>query len=206
MFAGQMGCEALNFFLKRLIKEERPKRVLPRPVYSQSRALELILAEMYGKGYGMPSSHAQFMAFFSIYFTLFLLLRHHPPMRNANRSSTASSSKFPLISARTQYVLVSIASLLQALLVAFSRIYLNYHTPRQVLAGCLAGATSALAWFLLTSVVRHVGLLDMSLDLKPCRLLRLRDLVVEEDLVQSGWKEWEQRRQTRNSLRERKQI
>ncbi|KAL9135189.1 MAG: hypothetical protein Q9175_003622 [Cornicularia normoerica] len=26
MFAGQMGCEALNFLLKRLIKGERPKR------------------------------------------------------------------------------------------------------------------------------------------------------------------------------------
>lgn len=26
MFMGQMGCEALNFLLKRLIKEERPKR------------------------------------------------------------------------------------------------------------------------------------------------------------------------------------
>lgn len=25
MFAGQMGCEALNFVLKRFIKEERPK-------------------------------------------------------------------------------------------------------------------------------------------------------------------------------------
>jgi len=27
MFAGQMGCEALNFVLKRLIREERPKRM-----------------------------------------------------------------------------------------------------------------------------------------------------------------------------------
>lgn len=26
MFAGQMGCEALNFGLKRWIREERPKR------------------------------------------------------------------------------------------------------------------------------------------------------------------------------------
>jgi len=26
MFGGQMGCEALNFMLKRAIKEERPKR------------------------------------------------------------------------------------------------------------------------------------------------------------------------------------
>ena len=29
MFAGQLGCEALNFLLKRLIKEERPKRTQP---------------------------------------------------------------------------------------------------------------------------------------------------------------------------------
>ncbi len=29
MFAGQMGCEALNFLLKRLIKQERPKRIIP---------------------------------------------------------------------------------------------------------------------------------------------------------------------------------
>jgi dolichyldiphosphatase len=27
MFAGQMGCEALNFMLKRWIKEERPRRM-----------------------------------------------------------------------------------------------------------------------------------------------------------------------------------
>ena len=27
MFAGQMGCEACNFILKRIIKEERPKRM-----------------------------------------------------------------------------------------------------------------------------------------------------------------------------------
>jgi len=28
MFAGQMGCEALNFLLKRIIKQERPERTL----------------------------------------------------------------------------------------------------------------------------------------------------------------------------------
>ena len=28
MFAGQMGCEVLNLILKRLIKEERPRRML----------------------------------------------------------------------------------------------------------------------------------------------------------------------------------
>jgi len=29
MFAGQMGCEGLNWILKRYIKEERPSRLLP---------------------------------------------------------------------------------------------------------------------------------------------------------------------------------
>lgn len=36
MFAGQMGCEALNFVLKRIIKEERPKRMwilIPQCLY-----------------------------------------------------------------------------------------------------------------------------------------------------------------------------
>ncbi|KFX87335.1 hypothetical protein V490_08336 [Pseudogymnoascus sp. VKM F-3557] len=60
MFAGQMACEAVNFILKRIIKEERPK-------------------QMHGKGYGMPSSHAQFVTFFSVHLALFLLLRHTPP-------------------------------------------------------------------------------------------------------------------------------
>jgi len=33
MFVGQMGCEALNFALKRAIKEERPKRTSLRYLY-----------------------------------------------------------------------------------------------------------------------------------------------------------------------------
>ncbi len=32
MFVGQMGCEALNFLLKRWIKEERPKRIIFSPL------------------------------------------------------------------------------------------------------------------------------------------------------------------------------
>jgi len=34
MFTGQMGCEALNFVLKRAIKEERPKRESPKHIRS----------------------------------------------------------------------------------------------------------------------------------------------------------------------------
>jgi dolichyldiphosphatase len=177
MFAGQLGCEALNFILKRLIKEERPK-------------------QMYGKGYGMPSSHAQFVAFFSVSLTLFLLFRHSPPKR-----STPSHTPLSLFSR----VSLSLLALGNAALVAWSRIYLNYHTPKQVLVGVSAGVISALAWFIATTVLRRSGWLTWLLNTFVARLFRMRDLVVEEDLCQAGWEKWENQRALRSGEVKEKQ-
>jgi dolichyldiphosphatase len=176
MFAGQLACEALNFALKRLIKEERP-------------------SQMYGKGYGMPSSHAQFVSYFSISLTLFLLLRHIPP-----KNPIASHTPLNIASR----ISLSILALVNAALVAWSRIYLNYHTPKQVLIGCAAGTASAILWFMATSFLRSSGLLGWGLDLPLTRLFRVRDLVVEEDLCQSGWEKWEDRRLTRQAIKQNK--
>jgi len=166
MFAGQMGCEVLNFALKRIIKEERPK-------------------EMNGNGYGMPSSHAQFVTYFSLSLTLFLLLRHSPP------KNTIASHRPLTIEVR---IGVSILALICASIVAWSRVYLNYHTPKQVLIGATAGAVSAILWFIATAIVRQVGLIRWILDLPLIRHFRVRDLVIEEDLSQAGWEKWEERR------------
>jgi dolichyldiphosphatase len=166
MFAGQMACEALNFSLKRLLKEERPK-------------------QMHGRGYGMPSSHAQFVAFFSISLTLFLLLRHVPPKR-----PTALHTPLNMI----ERIGLSILALGSAGLVAWSRTYLSYHTPKQVLVGCIAGIASAIAWFLVTTIVRRMGIIEWILEQPATRLFRMRDLVVEEDLCQAGWEKWEEKR------------
>ncbi|TVY59611.1 putative dolichyldiphosphatase [Lachnellula suecica] len=165
MFGGQMACEALNFALKRLLKEERPK-------------------QMHGKGYGMPSSHAQFVSFFSLSLTLFLLFRHVP------KKPTPSHTPLSLVAR----VLLSGLALANAGLVAWSRTYLSYHTQKQVLVGCAAGAVTAVAWFLVTAGVRQVGLLSWAMDLPITRLFRMRDLVVEEDLCQAGWEKWESKR------------
>ncbi|PYH92976.1 PAP2-domain-containing protein [Aspergillus ellipticus CBS 707.79] len=164
MFAGQMGCEALNFVLKRIIKEERPKQML-------------------GKGYGMPSSHAQFMAYFAIYAGLFLVFRHSPVLAH-------SGAAFHLLAR----VLLALILSLGAGAVAVSRIYLNYHTPKQVLAGCGAGAVSAFAWFFITRLLRVHGWIDWTLDLDIVRWFRVRDLLVSEDLVEAGWQQWEAKR------------
>jgi dolichyldiphosphatase len=165
MFGGQMACEALNFALKRILKEERPK-------------------QMHGKGYGMPSSHAQFVAFFSLSLTLFLLFRHVPKKPTPSHTPLSLVARF----------LLSGLALANAGLVSWSRIYLSYHTPKQVLVGTLAGATTALLWFLVTTVVRQIGLLSWAMDLPITRLFRMRDLVVEEDLCQAGWEKWESKR------------
>ncbi|PNS14435.1 hypothetical protein CAC42_3721 [Sphaceloma murrayae] len=167
LFAGQMGCEAVNWILKRIIKEERPWR-------------------MNGKGYGMPSSHAQFVAFWAVSLTLFLLVRHNPHVSNA--STTHIPTKL------WERLLLSLAIVGGAAAVAQSRIYLNYHTPKQVLVGCLVGTAIAVGWFGVTSYLRHSGLLDWVLDLELVRFFRIRDLIVNEDLVDAGWERWQQRK------------
>ncbi|KAH8695125.1 PAP2 domain protein [Talaromyces proteolyticus] len=164
MFAGQLGCEALNFALKRLIREERPKY-------------------MHGKGYGMPSSHAQFVAYFSCYITLFLLLRHKP-----NFSVTPNATTF------IQRAAVSVLACVGASAVAISRLYLNYHTKKQVLAGFAAGVLLSVAWFFTISFLRTTGWIDWALEFPLSRALRVRDLVVSEDLTEAGWQRWEARR------------
>ncbi|ATY58313.1 dolichyl pyrophosphate phosphatase [Cordyceps militaris CM01] len=171
LFAGQLACEALNFFLKRLIKEERPRQI-------------------HGKGYGMPSSHAQFVFFWSVALTLVLLVRHRPTTLNGSK---------PTNSRIVERLAVSAASLALAAATAWSRIYLNYHTPKQVLIGSSVGALTAVAWFVLTAALRSSGLLAWALDLPLVRAFRVRDLVVEEDLSEAGWDRWEARRLARKN-------
>ncbi|RMZ90136.1 hypothetical protein DV736_g2641, partial [Chaetothyriales sp. CBS 134916] len=172
MFAGQMGCEVLNWSLKRLIREERPRR------------------GVVGKGYGMPSSHSQFVAFFSLYLTLFLLLRHQT-------GSVTSSSP----STFAERLGLSLLALVCALSVAASRVYLNYHTPRQVWVGFAVGLFCAVAWFLATTYLRKAGWLEWALETPLARRLRFRDLLLTEDLQDAGWEQFQQRRLKKRTLR-----
>lgn len=176
---------------------------LTQKVYFSNRA------EMNGKGYGMPSSHAQFLAYFAISLSLFLLLRHKPPAPTPpSPSPSPSNHKPPLPYSHRplnmlQRTLLSVLTLLLAASVALSRIYLNYHTPTQVSAGCLAGVVCAVAWFGITEWARREGWVDVGLDSWVGRMGRWRDLVVEEDLAESGWSVWEERRKRR---RERRRV
>lgn len=222
MFAGQLACEAVNFALKRIIKEERPQRI-----------------HRTGKGYGMPSSHAQFVAFWAVAMALFLLVRHTPswtdhgyrPARQDRQNGAGSSAQDKESSSSSssnndnnectkagarmnawgqEWVMVetyahrpwsyaeraaaSVVVLLAAAAVSWSRVYLGYHTVSQVLVGAGAGAACGVVWYAVTAVVREAGLLAWALESPVARGLRLRDLVVSEDLSQAGWEKWEDRK------------
>ncbi|ORY71220.1 PAP2 superfamily protein [Pseudomassariella vexata] len=178
LFAGQLACEALNFALKRFIKEERP------PL-------------MNGKGYGMPSSHAQFVSYFAVSMALFLLFRHQPENAGVKRRNHKPMTML-------ERAVWSVLGLGMAATVAWSRIYLNYHTEKQVLVGCMAGTASAVAWFLFTTAIRRTGWLTWAVDHPVARFLRVRDLVVEEDLCQAGWEKWDDRMMALKGREEKK--
>ncbi|KAI1308870.1 phosphatidic acid phosphatase type 2/haloperoxidase [Xylaria venustula] len=175
--AGQFACEVLNFALKRLIKEERPPR-------------------MNGKGYGMPSSHAQFVTFFAVSMALFLVFRHQPPGPERRKGNHTPMTML-------ERVFWSVAGLLGAFTVAWSRVYLNYHTEKQVLVGCTAGLVIAIAWFITTGILRRTGWVAWAVDTPIARWLRVRDLVLEEDLCQAGWEKWDDRL-TASKVRDKK--
>jgi len=141
---------------------------------------------MFGKGYGMPSSHSQFVAFFSISLSFFLLFRHMP-------SASASDTPWTL----PERLVLSVLACLGASAVAYSRVYLNYHTPKQVMVGAAAGVLFAVAWFLLTTHLRRHGWIDWALDTWPARCGRMRDLITTEDIQDAGWGRWESRRKAR---------
>lgn len=113
--------------------------------------------------YGMPSSHAQVMAFVAV--TCFLLDRRRrelgpKPQLRATRAVQAA-----------ELLLLAVATAA----VGYARVYLGYHSPAQVAAGAALGAAAAWAWFGLTLAVGPRLLFPWLLRLAQPLGLGLRD-------------------------------
>ena len=148
---------------------------------------------MTAKGYGMPSSHAQFMSYFFVSVTLFLLVRHVPDL-TTNRSPASFVHR----------ALFSALVFAGSIAVAISRIYLSYHTAAQVAAGYAIGVVFAAGWFVFTARLRTAGWIEWALETEGARVLRMRDLVTGEDLVEAGWQKWGARRERVKRDREKR--
>ena len=160
MFAGQMACEALNWVLKRYIKEERPRGKSRKGHYS---SVVLILDRDAWKGLRNA---------FLTRPVRILLLRYLRPV-----------SPLPTRSPPDGYP--------HALLTGWP---FPPFTPSIGLCRSAAGAIFALAWFAFTTYLRRAGWIEWALETWVLRTLRVRDLVIQEDLVDSGWARWEDRR------------
>jgi len=106
-------------------------QVLKR-VYAEPRP---VIREVVLEKYGWPSNHSQYMWFVCMYCVLFIKYRLHHGR---------------LLSEIGWKVVAAGGCLLAALVMSYSRVYLQYHTVDQVIAGAWIGSLSALVWFLIT--------------------------------------------------------
>ncbi|KAJ2083920.1 hypothetical protein H4R24_000450 [Coemansia sp. RSA 988] len=137
LLLGQLLNEAFNLALKLAIRDDRPNARL-------------------GDGYGMPSSHSQFMGYFVLYMVVYL--ERHITTNVIHKCIT------------------QLGAFILGISVAFSRVYLGYHTAWQVLVGAVVGIGFGVIWYLFVErILRPSGLLNFILATRLCQWLLIRD-------------------------------
>lgn len=80
-------------------------------------------------------------------------------------------------------------------LVCYSRVYLFYHSPLQVLAGVVIGISVGIAWFIFVVLLRDLGIVDLLLDTYPARWFYIKDTAGEKaSFVRDEYSEWRRMR------------
>lgn len=162
MAAGQVINDVLSTTFKALVKIERPSG---GQIFKKDSRLV----------YGMPSSHAQFVAFFGIY--LLLKMRYQWPYQIHN--------------------FVKIISVLAlgvfAFLIIYSRLFFEYHNLAQVIVGGLLGTFLGAGYFVAVSLLREYGVTDAILQWRPFAQLYVKDTFNSDKyrLLSEERKEWE---------------
>ncbi|KAF8923814.1 PAP2 domain protein [Dissophora ornata] len=159
MLAGQFINECINYILKRMLKQGRPTDYL-------------------GDGYGMPSSHSQFMGFFATYLIILMY-------RMGSSSDSVGS-----------HITTGIV-IIWASLVIYSRVRLLYHTWQQVLTGTFLGCAFAVGYYFFTQrFLRSKGMQDWMIDNSYARWAYLVDREQMGHVYQWEWDQFQQWRQT----------
>jgi dolichyldiphosphatase len=131
---------------------------------------DLLIAHL-GTGYGMPSSHSQFMTFFALQ----VILYTHYNIR-LDHNGIKWFLYFPTVAL--------------AMLVMYSRVHLGYHTPEQVAVGSGIGIIYAVIWFWLTEYIRQRGLIDWLINLPICQAVYLRDARLIDNVAKWEYDAW----------------
>ncbi|KDR80758.1 hypothetical protein GALMADRAFT_241192 [Galerina marginata CBS 339.88] len=156
MWAGQLFGELLNWIIKRIIKQDRPLQSI-------------------GNGYGFPSSHSQYMAYFATFLMCHLYFRHR-----------FSSTGYVAVDFLWR-MLVYAALLGWSGLVAYSRYYLGYHNGHQIFWGLAIGAGLGIPLYILTEAIptRYP-----TSSLGQAKAMVLNNPIVVWFQIRDGWAVW----------------
>lgn len=160
MAAGQVANEIFNNIVKAIVKQPRPMSFGESFQNATMRS-----------GYGMPSAHSQFMGFFCMYTSLRYCLRWKGLTR------------------RKRLLGIMVVTTL-ATCVCFSRVYLQYHTPGQVLVGFAVGLCTGSTYFLVVGLLRELKVIDWVLTWRIAQWLYVKDscnlapITIREEYIQ----------------------
>jgi len=168
MWAGQFLSEGLNILIKRFVRQPRPDLSL-------------------GDGYGFPSSHSQYMGYFSSFLVAHIYFTH----RFGRSGSRVLDSLF------RWGVYGALGG--WAGVVAYSRYHLGYHTPFQIVSGLAIGVSLGLPLYVVVQLwpERYPESLlgkgkRVLLDLGLVRWLQIRDgwAIWGDGGREEEWKRW----------------
>jgi len=168
MWGGQLAGEALNWLLKHIVKQDRP-------------------IESIGNGYGFPSSHSQYMAYFASFLICHLFFRHR-----------FGKTNYPLFDILWR-VVVYLGLLCWSSTVAYSRYYLGYHNVNQILWGIGIGAALGVSVYIMAELIPQrqptslLGNIKRGLLSNPlCTWLQIRDgwAIWSDGGREDEWRRW----------------
>ncbi len=166
-FCAQFGNDFVNRYLKKVFKEKRPTMLNEEQASEGNKLI--------GKGYGMPSSHSQFMGFYSTYYILRVIYKWNDvglPMKLASITMFCSS----------------------CFIVCYSRFYLHYHSKKQIIVGILCGAVCGMAYFSILALLREVGFISWFIELPIIRDFYVKDEVHVAITIKDEYEIWKSNR------------
>ncbi|CAO3617602.1 unnamed protein product [Cunninghamella blakesleeana] len=154
MGIGQLVNELVNAILKEYFQIARPYHHLGL-----------------GTGYGMPSSHSQFVWYFTTFGTIYLL-------------------KHIKLSAPIWKGFYIFAMITMSVMVCQSRVYLGYHTLEQVMVGSSVGVIFGFIWYQLMELIRGFGFIDRLIDTSLAKWIYLRDMRQIDNVIEWEYQNW----------------
>lgn len=150
--AGHVVNDIVNNIVKNYIKEQRPLGL-----FSDEKSFQ---KNSNRSGYGMPSAHSQFMGFLTGYLLLRVLF-----FWKFQRSVKGSLTK-----------LLGLCILIGSSgLVSISRVYLGYHSVKQVTLGLVLGLFLGSSYFITLQYIRRWGICDWMMTWRISTFFAMKD-------------------------------